>query len=117
MAGISLEDPADADAVHALVLNRMGQALATARLTREAPGVARISRVAVARLMRSTGIGRTLVQALMQLAGERGDTRVVLRSQCSAEGFYARLGFLPIGEPVEEAGIPHIDMARVSGRP
>ena len=111
------QDPADEDAVHALVFNRLGQALATARLTREAPQVARIARVAVSRLMRSTGMGRTLVHALMQVAAERGDTRVVLRAQCSAEGFYSRLGFLPMGEPVEEAGIPHIDMARVCRLP
>ena len=111
------EDPQDAAAVHALVCNRMGHPVATARLTHDASGAARLSRVAVARLMRSTGIGRTMVQALLQVAAERGDTRVVLRSQCSAEGFYARLGFVPFGEPVVEAGIPHVDMARVSARP
>ena len=110
------EDPADAQAVHTLVCNRIGMPLATARMTREAPGVARLSRVAVTRLMRSTGIGRTMVQALLQLATERGDTQVVLRSQCSAEGFYSRLGFLAVGEPVEESGVPHIDMARVPAR-
>jgi predicted GNAT family N-acyltransferase len=41
---------------------------------------------------------------------------VVLRSPCSAEGFYSRLGFLAVGEPLEEAGISHIDMARVPGQ-
>ena len=55
------------------------------------------------------------MQALMQLAAERGDTRVVLQSQCSAEGFYTRLGFRPIGEPYDEAGVPHIDLARRIG--
>ena len=72
--------------------------------------------MAVTRLMRSTGIGRTMVQALVQLATERGDTQVVLRSQCSAEGFYSRLGFVAVGEPLEEAGIAHVDMARVPAR-
>jgi YbgC/YbaW family acyl-CoA thioester hydrolase len=110
------EDPLDAQAVHVLVSNRLGTPLATARLTCEEPGVARLSRVAVTRLMRSTGIGRTMVQALVQLATERGDTQVVLRSQCSAEGFYSRLGFVAVGEPLEEAGIAHVDMARVPAR-
>jgi YbgC/YbaW family acyl-CoA thioester hydrolase len=110
------QDAADTHAVHALVFNRMGTPLATARLTCEGPGVAGLSRVAVTPLMRSTGIGRTTVQALLQLAHERGDTRVVLRSPCSAEGFYSRLGFLAVGEPLEEAGISHIDMARVPGQ-
>ncbi len=106
-------DATDDNAVHALVSNQLGQALAAGRLTREGPGIARIGRIAVTRSMRATGIGRTLVQALVQLAAERGDTRVVLRSQCSAQGFYARLGFTTIGEPIEEAGIPHVDMALV----
>jgi predicted GNAT family N-acyltransferase len=57
------------------------------------------------------------MQALMQFAAERGDTRVVLRSQCSAEGFYAHLGFSAISEPFDEAGIPHIDMACHLGSP
>jgi YbgC/YbaW family acyl-CoA thioester hydrolase len=110
-------DARDPDAVHALVRNRMGQPLATARLVREGPALARIARVAVSRTMRSTGLGRVVMQALMQFAAERGDTRVVLRSQCSAEGFYAHLGFSAISEPFDEAGIPHIDMACHLGSP
>jgi len=109
------QDSADENAVHALVCNRMGLPLATGRLVREGPALARIARVAVTRTMRSTGFGSQVMQALMQLASARGDTRVVLQSQCSAEGFYTRLGFMPIGEPYDEAGIPHIDMARQLG--
>ena len=108
-------DAQDDGAVHALVRNRLGQPLATARLLQEGPAVARIARVAVSRTMRSTGFGRVVMEALMQLATERGDARVVLQSQCSAEGFYTHLGFAPIGEPYDEAGVPHIDMARRLG--
>ena len=108
-------DAADLDSVHALVLNRLGQALATGRLMREGLGVARIARVAVSRAIRATGFGRTVMHALMQCAAERGDTRVVLCAQCSAEGFYTRLGFVATGEPFVEAGVPHIDMARMLG--
>lgn len=110
-------DAQDAAAVHAVVRNRLGQPLATARLVQEGAGMARIARVAVSRTMRSTGFGRVVMEALMQLAAERGDTRVVLQSQCSAEGFYAHLGFMPIGQPYDEAGVPHIDMARRIGTP
>ncbi len=107
--------PADDAAVHALLRNRMGQPLATGRLLQEGPALARISRVAVSRTMRSTGFGRVVMQALMQFAAERGDTRVVLQSQCSAQGFYTHLGFMPMGESYEEAGLPHVDMARRIG--
>ena len=106
------QDAADDNAVHALVRNRMGQALATGRLVQEGPALARIARVAVNRTMRATGFGQVVMHALMQVASARGDTRVVLQSQCSAEGFYTRLGFMPIGEVYQEAGIPHVDLAR-----
>ena len=108
-------DAADESAVHVLLRNRLGQPMATGRLLQEAPGVARIARVAVVQVMRSAGFGRTLVQALMRVAAQRGDHRVLLQSQCSAEGFYTRLGFEPVGEPTLEAGIPHVEMAREIG--
>jgi len=37
---------------------------------------------------------------------------VMLHAQRSAEGFYARFGFVPRGEPFEEAGIVHIEMVQ-----
>jgi predicted GNAT family N-acyltransferase len=55
-------------------------------------------------------VGRDVLRALVQAATERGDHEVLLHAQRSAEGFYARLGFLLRGEPFEEAGIGHIEM-------
>ncbi len=104
-------DTEDLSAVHVLVRNRLGQPLGTGRLSRDGPGVARIARVAVDRAMRGTGVGRAVMHSLMRLAAERGDTRVLLRAQCSAGGFYTRLGYVATGDPFEEAGVPHIDMA------
>ena len=119
--GIAREDEwdeADHTAVHAVVTNRLGMPVATGRLLVEgAPGsgTARIGRMAVDRTLRSSGVGRQVVQALEQAARLRGDTRVVLGAQRSAEGFYARLGYAPYGEPYEEVGIPHVGMARALG--
>ena len=119
--GIAREDEwdeADHTAVHALVTNRLGMPVATGRLLVEgAPGsgTARIGRMAVDRTLRSSGVGRQVVQALEQAARARGDTRVVLGAQRSAEGFYGRLGYTPYGEPYEEVGIPHVGMARALG--
>jgi predicted GNAT family N-acyltransferase len=36
----------------------------------------------------------------------------VLHAQRSAEGFYARLGFVARGAPYEEVGIPHLTMVK-----
>ncbi len=105
-------DAADDDAVHALVCNRMGLALATGRLVHEGPALARIARVAVNRTMRATGFGQVVMHALMHVASERGDTRVMLQSQRSAEGIYTRLGFSRMGEVYQVAGIVHVDLAR-----
>jgi YbgC/YbaW family acyl-CoA thioester hydrolase len=103
-------DDADATALHAVAVNRLGQPVATGRLLVHAPGVARIGRMAVSRVLRGSSLGRDILQTLMQTAAKRGDHEVCLHAQRSAEGFYARLGFFPRGEPFDEAGIAHIEM-------
>lgn len=104
-------DEADATAIHALARNRLGLPVATGRLLQQAPGVSRIGRMAVNRVLRGSNVGRDVLRALMLAATQRGDHEVLLHAQRTAEGFYARLGFLPRGEPFEEAGIVHIEMA------
>ncbi len=103
-------DEQDASARHAVVCNRLGQPVAAGRLTQESPGVGRIGRMAVKRVLRGASFGREVLDALVQAARERGDAEVMLHAQCSAEGFYRRLGFAPRGPVFEEAGIQHIEM-------
>lgn len=107
-------DDDDATALHAVVINRLGMPLATGRLLPAVAGTARIGRMAVSRVLRGSGLGREILQALMQAASQRGDQAVTLHAQRSAEGFYKRLGFTPQGEPFEEAGIAHIQMSASS---
>jgi YbgC/YbaW family acyl-CoA thioester hydrolase len=104
-------DEADAQAVHAVAYNRLGQPVATGRLLEAGAGVARIGRMAVHEVLRGGGLGRQVLLALLDAASRRGDTRVVLHAQRTAEDFYRRLGFQPQGGAFEEAGIPHIEMA------
>ena len=104
-------DEADASALHAVVYNRLRQPVATGRLVQYAPGVGKIGRVAVHEVLRGGGAGQHVMQSLIEAARRRGDTQVMLHAQRSAENFYARLGFAPRGEPFEEVGIPHIEMA------
>ncbi|MDP2018787.1 YbgC/FadM family acyl-CoA thioesterase [Hydrogenophaga sp.] len=103
-------DEADATAVHAVAYNRLGRPLATGRLLAHEPGTSKIGRMAVDRTLRGGRLGRDVLQALTDAARERGDAEVVLHAQRSAEGFYARLGYTVLGEPFEEAGIPHVTM-------
>lgn len=104
-------DVDDATAVHAVAYNRLGQPLATGRLLQAGPGVAKIGRMAVHQVLRGAGLGEQVLRGLARVAHERGDREVVLHAQRSAEGFYRRLGFGVRGEPFDEAGIAHIEMA------
>ena len=105
-------DEADRSALHAVAFNRLGLALATGRLLREAPGIARIGRMAASQTVRGSGLGRAVLDALMQAARERGDSEAVLNAQTSASAFYARAGFTPRGPVFDEAGIAHVEMTR-----
>ena len=105
-------DALDATARHAVLYNRLGQAVATGRLLHEAPGVGRIGRMAVDRSVRGAQWGRKLLDALVSSAHARGDTEVQLHAQRSAEGFYRLAGFAATGEPWEEAGRAHIAMTK-----
>jgi predicted GNAT family N-acyltransferase len=108
-------DEGDKVALHAVAYNRLGQPLATGRLLQgdpAEPGMARIGRMAVERVVRGTHLGRDILETLADAARQRGDREVQLHAQCSAQGFYKRLGFAVRGAPFDEAGIPHVTMVR-----
>jgi YbgC/YbaW family acyl-CoA thioester hydrolase len=105
-------DGADPDCVHAVAHNRFGLALGTGRLLEHVPGVAKIGRMAVSRPMREAGVGRALLEALMDQARAQGFREAVLHAQASAVPFYARAGFVKRGPAFEEAGITHQEMVR-----
>ncbi|MBX9935918.1 MAG: GNAT family N-acetyltransferase [Burkholderiaceae bacterium] len=105
-------DSQDLHCVHAVVYNRLGQAIATGRLLPAQDGIGRIGRMAVHQALRGAHWGQELLQTLLEAARSRGDVCVELHAQCTAVPFYLRAGFVPRGEPYEEAGITHITMER-----
>ncbi|MFC6281005.1 MULTISPECIES: YbgC/FadM family acyl-CoA thioesterase [Polaromonas] len=105
-------DEADHTALHAVAYNGLGQAVATGRLLNHTLRVSKVGRMAVNRVLRGSHLGRDILHALMQAARDRGDTEIVLHAQRSAQGFYGRAGFSPVGEPFDEVGIPHIEMSK-----
>ena len=106
-------DDADADAVHAVAFNRLGRALGTGRLLEHVPGIAKIGRMAVVQTFRHGGIGRAVLDALLDAARARGDREAMLHAQISAASFYERAGFVRRGPVFDEAGIAHVEMLRV----
>ena len=103
-------DAADATSIHAVVCNRLGVPVATGRLLQPVDGVGRIGRMAVLRGLRDNGVGRMVLQGLVSAARERKDRQLLLHAQRSAEGFYARQGFVAVGDVFDEVGIEHIAM-------
>ncbi|MEQ6434430.1 YbgC/FadM family acyl-CoA thioesterase [Comamonas sp. w2-DMI] len=106
-------DEFDTVARHAVVFNGLQQPIATGRLVSDSPGVGRIGRMAVDRSVRGGRWGRMVLDSLIEASRQRGDQEVVLHAQRHAQPFYSRAGFTPVGEPYEEAGIPHITMKKV----
>ena len=105
-------DDADESAVHAVAYNRLGHALATGRMLEHVPGVAKIGRMAVAASSRHSGVGRAVLEALLDAARSRGEREAVLHAQLSAAPFYERAGFTRRGPEFDEAGIAHVEMLR-----
>ena len=103
-------DEHDVTALHALVVNKLGQPVATGRLLQPQPKVAQIGRMAVSKPLRGGSLGRMVMDAFIEAARKRGDHEVILHAQCSAEGFYRRMGFKAHGEVFQDAGIDHIEM-------
>jgi YbgC/YbaW family acyl-CoA thioester hydrolase len=105
-------DDGDEGAVHAVALNHLGRALATGRMLEHVPGVAKIGRMAVVAGSRHSGVGRAVLDALLNAARSRGDREAVLHAQLSAAPFYERAGFTRRGPVFDEAGIAHVEMLR-----
>ncbi len=102
-------DEHDPVSVHALAEAMDGTPIGCGRLLSDG----HIGRMAVLANWRGQGVGAALLEALLELAGERNVVRVRLHAQTRAMPFYARFGFAPVGDAFTEAGIPHQTMERV----
>lgn len=113
---VPLEDEWDAldpACRHVIARDEAGNPIGTGRLT----PARRIGRMAVLADWRGRGVGDAMLTALLAEARQRGWPVVSLNAQVSAEGFYARLGFIPQGERFMEAGIEHQSMHRALAGP
>lgn len=103
-------DGLDPDCLHFLLWDTTGAAIATARVLPKGDA-AKIQRVAVLKTARGSGIGATLMRAILDDLRQDGRFKTaILGSQTHAIGFYERLGFAAHGPEYDDAGIPHRDM-------
>jgi len=101
-------DADDAGALHALALDDQGQPIGCARLLPDG----HIGRMAVLPGWRGQGVGWALLDAVMHAADARCYSTLKLSAQTHAAAFYARAGFVAVGNAYEEAGIPHVAMEK-----
>lgn len=105
-------DHLDAESNHILITID-GQVAATGRIKWLDETTAKMQRIAVLKPFRGSGIGRSLMVALEQLARSMGAEKSVLDGQCQAEGFYHSLGYMTVSEePFYDAGILHVRMEK-----
>jgi len=99
-------DGRDANFIHVLASDKNGRPVGTARIDRKG----KIGRMAVLHDYRRRGIGRKMIQALMDYGRKYAITDFHLSAQITAIEFYRKMGFEPFGEEFIEAGISHINM-------
>lgn len=103
----------DPSCVHVLARLEDGTPIGTGRLSPDR----HIGRMAVRKPWRGHGVGGALLRALLDAAWLQGTQAVHLNAQVDAVEFYARHGFVPVGERFMEAGIAHQAMARTLDGP
>lgn len=67
----------------------------------------KVGRVAVDRDYRNRGIGTAVMKHIQQ---QLGGERAFLHAQIQTRDWYERLGWRPVGDVFDEAGIEHIEM-------
>ena len=101
-------DEHDAASRHVVAHDSDGGAIGTGRLLTDG----HIGRMAVLADWRGKGVGRALLERLLEEARLQGHAHLALHAQTQASGFYRRFGFVEEGPEFMEAGIPHRTMVR-----
>ena len=101
-------DDRDATSEHVLARDGAGSAIGTGRLLVDG----HIGRMAVLADWRNAGVGRAMLERLLEEARRKGMRHLALNAQTQACGFYRRFGFFEEGPEFMEAGIPHQTMVR-----
>ena len=110
--GVPLElelDGEDPNAHHAAAFSDDGEVIGTGRMLESG----KIGRMAVCQLLRRRGVGRALLDTLVEEAQHMGLPDVSLGAQLSAIPFYEGAGFQAYGDVFLDAGIDHKMMKRV----
>lgn len=101
------------DACRHFIAEENGETAGASRWREYEPGTAKLQRIAVRIPYRKRGVGSLLVETMEKDAAALGYRKVILDAQCTAEGFYRKLGYRTEStEPFLDAGIPHVRMSK-----
>lgn len=75
-------------------------------------GIFTIGRIAVIKEWRQKNIGKTVMDALQNHAKHLGANAIELSAQCTAVGFYEKLGYIQVGDVYMDQFCPHIKMVK-----
>lgn len=73
---------------------------------------AKLERIAVNSSLRGTGIGRQILNFMVEHCRRRGIAKLRLSAQVHSLRFYSANGFIPEGEPFDVEGVGHQMMCR-----
>ena len=71
-----------------------------------------LRQMAVSGQFQGQGCGRKLVEMLEKTLWGKGFQKIILHARIQVSEFYISLGYIPVGEPFEEVGIPHQRMQK-----
>lgn len=104
-------DHLEEESTHFLVMNENDEPIGAGRF-RIVDNYGKVERICVLPQARSTGVGRSLMEAIEQHALSQGLEITKLNAQVQAIPFYKSLGYGIISEEFLDAGIPHQTMKK-----
>ena len=78
---------------------------------------AKLGRLAVHKDQRRKGIGSAMLQQAIRYCEQQNVKKISLAAQTYITDFYKQSGFQTTGNVFDDAGIPHIEMFRITGAP
>ncbi|MFD1319300.1 GNAT family N-acetyltransferase [Loigolactobacillus zhaoyuanensis] len=106
--GLSLQaefDDHDRDGTTYAVVYADQTPVATGRFQQLSTTTMRPGRIATLASQRGKGLGAQIIAALEQVGRDKGCQRSEIHSELTAQGFYAQLGYRPVGTPFTEDGV------------
>lgn len=112
-----INDKFESKGIHLVCINGYDDVIGTGRLHFDGK-IGVISQMAIDTNYQKQGVGRKILEKLIDRCHEENTERIELAARKTALGFYLKFGFEPVGEfyPSKKTGIIHIKMVKNVGK-